>query len=128
MIYSSSLQNTFNTLALTDFTEALETHLTNTFLQPNDLNVNPISLSYIRSNKTILDLLYKNIKPEDISSNLDLLFLTIFNKGIEEIRKEIILISKTKFLQLILSTFIYGLLKELENYETVKAANNPFNL
>lgn len=128
MIYSNSLLHIFNTLNLNSFSEALDTHVTNVLLRPNELNINPVSLSYIQDNKQLLHLLYNNISPEEVTSNLDTFFLTLFNKNVPEIRKNIMLISKTKFLQLIVSTFIYGLLLELKDYETVLAANNPFNL
>lgn len=115
MIYSSNLLDFFQEKDIQSEAEVLSNYLERTFLRPNDLNCNLISKNILRDNKQFLIELKNNLNPEDITSNLEQLFLTILAKNNPVINKNILLVSKTKFLQLILSTFVFGFLIETNN-------------
>ena len=62
MIYNNALQEKFTELGITDYTSALDTFVTNTFLQPNDLNLgSPISNTFISNNKVVLNEIYTKL-------------------------------------------------------------------
>ena len=64
MIYNNALQEKFTELGITDYTSALDTFVTDTFLRPNDLNLGSpisntfISNTFISNNKVVLNEIY----------------------------------------------------------------------
>ena len=126
MIFNTSLYAQFQELGLSEYADSLDEYISSTFLTPNDLNCNPISLDYIRSRSTYLNLILSKLEPTDITSDLEDLFLSLFNRQDIALSKPLILASKTKFLQFICGAFVYGLLKEVQEFPDLKRRNFTF--
>lgn len=112
MIYSAVLNESLIEQGLQEQSDILQEYLEQTFLRPNDLNCNPISKSYIRDHKLFLLELRNALNSEDITSDLEQLFLTLLSKNNPIINRNILLVSRTKFLQSILATFVLGFMLE----------------
>lgn len=127
MLYSPSLNSIFTELGITEYTDTLQEYLLSTFFTPNELNANSFSPEFIRSYSVLFKEILNNLESTEITSDLPELFLTLFNKKNDIINKHLILCSKTKFLQIISGTFIYGLLCEVKNFPDVIEKRYDFN-
>lgn len=128
MIYNNSLNSIFQELGLTEYSEALDTYVTETILRPNELNINTISLDFIRNHQVSFKNILENLDSTEITSDLEQLFLTLFSKHNETVNRAIMLSSKTNFLQKIVGTLIYGLILEIKDLPQVKAKDYDFNI
>ena len=127
MIYNNALQEKFTELGITDYTSALDTFVTNTFLQPNDLNLgSPISNTFISNNKVVLNEIYTKLDSTDMISDLNSLFIILYEKASDDLKNKIILVSKTRFLTYIVAALLYGMLVEIKDVPSMQ--NNPFHL
>lgn len=127
MIYNNALQEKFTELGITDYTSALDTFVTNTFLQPNDLNLgSPISNTFISNNKVVLNEIYIKLDSTDMISDLNSLFIILYEKASDDLKNKIILVSKTRFLTYIVAALLYGMLVEIKDVPSME--NNPFHL
>lgn len=127
MIYNNALQEKFTELGITDYTSALDTFVTNTFLQPNDLNLgSPISNTFISNNKVVLNEIYIKLDSTDMIADLNLLFIILYEKASDDLKNKIILVSKTRFLTYIVAALLYGMLVEIKDVPSMQ--NNPFHL
>jgi len=127
MIYNNALQEKFTELGITDYTSALDTFVTNTFLQPNDLNLgSPISNTFISNNKVVLNEIYTKLDSTDMIADLNTLFTILYEKASDDLKNKIILISKTRFLTYIVAALLYGMLVEIKDVPSMQ--NNPFHL
>lgn len=127
MIYNNALQEKFTELGITDYTSALDTFVTNTFLQPNDLNLgSPISNTFISNNKVVLNEIYTKLDSTDMIADLNTLFTILYEKASDDLKNKIILISKTRFLTYIVASLLYGMLLEIKDVPSMQ--NNPFHL
>lgn len=128
MIYSNNLEEMFQQAGIKSYSDALVEYIQATFLTPNDLNVNRISLDFIVANKNILQILVDKLTPDIISSNIEDMFISLFDTENEELRANFLFASKTKFLQLLVASFIYGLIMELKDTQLVKSKGIDFHL
>lgn len=127
MIYNNALQEKFTELGITDYTSALDTFVTNTFLQPNDLNLgSPISNTFISNNKVVLNEIYIKLDSTDMIADLNSLFIILYEKASDDLKNKIILVSKTRFLTYIVASLLYGMLVEIKDVPSMQ--NNPFHL
>ena len=127
MIYNNALQEKFTELGITDYTSALDTFVTNTFLQPNDLNLgSPISNTFISNNKVVLNEIYTKLDSTDMIADLNSLFIILYEKASDDLKNKIILVSKTRFLTYIVASLLYGMLVEIKDVPSMQ--NNPFHL
>lgn len=127
MIYNNALQEKFTELGITDYTSALDTFVTNTFLQPNDLNLgSPISNTFISNNKVVLNEIYIKLDSTDMIADLNSLFIILYEKASDDLKNKIILVSKTRFLTYIVAALLYGMLVEIKDVPSME--NNPFHL
>lgn len=127
MIYNNALQEKFTELGITDYTSALDTFVTNTFLQPNDLNLgSPISNTFISNNKVVLNEIYTKLDSTDMIADLNSLFIILYEKASDDLKNKIILVSKTRFLTYIVASLLYGMLVEIKDVPSME--NNPFHL
>ena len=127
MIYNNALQEKFTELGITDYTSALDTFVTNTFLQPNDLNLgSPISNTFISNNKVVLNEIYTKLDSTDMIADLNSLFTILYEKASDDLKNKIILVSKTRFLTYIVASLLYGMLVEIKDVPSMQ--NNPFHL
>ncbi len=127
MIYNNALQEKFTELGITDYTSALDTFVTNTFLQPNDLNLgSPISNTFISNNKVVLNEIYTKLDSTDMIADLNSLFIILYEKASDDLKNKIILVSKTRFLTYIVAALLYGMLVEIKDVPSMQ--NNPFHL
>lgn len=127
MIYNNALQEKFTELGITDYTSALDTFVTNTFLQPNDLNLgSPISNTFISNNKVVLNEIYTKLDSTDMIADLNSLFIILYEKASDDLKNKIILVSKTRFLTYIVASLLYGMLVEIKDIPSME--NNPFHL
>ncbi len=127
MIYNNALQEKFTELGITDYTSALDTFVTNTFLQPNDLNLgSPISNTFISNNKVVLNEIYIKLDSTDMIADLNSLFIILYEKASDDLKNKIILVSKTRFLTYIVAALLYGMLVEIKDVPSMQ--NNPFHL
>lgn len=127
MIYNNALQEKFTELGITDYTSALDTFVTNTFLQPNDLNLgSPISNTFISNNKVVLNEIYTKLDSTDMIADLNSLFIILYEKASDDLKNKIILVSKTRFLTYIVASLLYGMLLEIKDVPSMQ--NNPFHL
>ena len=127
MIYNNALQEKFTELGITDYTSALDTFVTNTFLQPNDLNLgSPISNTFISNNKVVLNEIYIKLDSTDMIADLNSLFIILYEKASDDLKNKIILVSKTRFLTYIVASLLYGMLVEIKDVPSME--NNPFHL
>ena len=127
MIYNNALQEKFTELGITDYTSALDTFVTNTFLQPNDLNLgSPISNTFISNNKVVLNEIYTKLDSTDMIADLNSLFIILYEKSSDDLKNKIILVSKTRFLTYIVASLLYGMLVEIKDVPSMQ--NNPFHL
>ena len=127
MIYNNALQEKFTELGITDYTSALDTFVTNTFLQPNDLNLgSPISNTFISNNKIVLNEIYTKLDSTDMIADLNSLFIILYEKASDDLKNKIILVSKTRFLTYIVAALLYGMLVEIKDVPSME--NNPFHL
>ena len=127
MIYNNALQEKFTELGITDYTSALDIFVTNTFLQPNDLNLgSPISNTFISNNKVVLNEIYIKLDSTDMIADLNSLFIILYEKASDDLKNKIILVSKTRFLTYIVAALLYGMLVEIKDVPSMQ--NNPFHL
>ena len=127
MIYNNALQEKFTELGITDYTSALDTFVTNTFLRPNDLNLgSPISNTFISNNKVVLNEIYTKLDSTDMIADLNSLFIILYEKASDDLKNKIILVSKTRFLTYIVASLLYGMLVEIKDVPSMQ--NNPFHL
>ncbi len=127
MIYNNALQEKFTELGITDYTSALDTFVTDTFLRPNDLNLgSPISNTFISNNKVVLNEIYTKLDSTDMIADLNLLFIILYEKASDDLKNKIILVSKTRFLTYIVASLLYGMLVEIKDVPSMQ--NNPFHL
>lgn len=127
MIYNNALQEKFTELGITEYTSALQTFVTDTFLRPNDLNLgSPISNTFISNNRPLLKEMYTKLDSTDMTADLNLLFTVLYEKATDDLKNKIILISKTRFLTYIVSALLYGMLVELKDLPSMQS--NPFHL
>ena len=127
MIYNNALQEKFTELGITDYTSALDTFVTDTFLRPNDLNLgSPISNTFISNNKVVLNEIYIKLDSTDMIADLNSLFIILYEKASDDLKNKIILVSKTRFLTYIVAALLYGMLVEIKDVPSME--NNPFHL
>lgn len=127
MIYNNALQEKFTELGITDYTSALDTFVTDTFLRPNDLNLgSPISNTFISNNKVVLNEIYIKLDSTDMIADLNSLFIILYEKASDDLKNKIILVSKTRFLTYIVAALLYGMLVEIKDVPSMQ--NNPFHL
>lgn len=127
MIYNNALQEKFTELGITDYTSALDTFVTDTFLRPNDLNLgSPISNTFISNNKVVLNEIYIKLDSTDMIADLNSLFIILYEKASDDLKNKIILVSKTRFLTYIVASLLYGMLVEIKDVPSMQ--NNPFHL
>lgn len=126
MLYSQNLNSVFAQLDVTEYSEALEEYVLSTFFTPNDLNSNTFSVDFLRSYSAFFKEVLKNLDKSEVTSDLPTLFLTLFNKNNSIINQQLILCSKTKFLQLISGAFVYGLLCEVKDFPNVREKDYNF--
>ena len=126
MLYSQNLNSVFAHLDVTEYSEALEEYVLSTFFTPNDLNSNTFSVDFLRSYSAFFKEVLKNLDKSEVTSDLPTLFLTLFNKNNSIINQQLILCSKTKFLQLISGAFVYGLLCEVQDFPNVREKDYNF--
>ena len=127
MIYNNALQEKFTELGITDYTSALDTFVTDTFLRPNDLNLgSPISNTFISNNKVVLNEIYIKLDSTDMIADLNSLFIILYEKASDDLKNKIILVSKTRFLTYIVASLLYGMLVEIKDVPSME--NNPFHL
>ena len=124
---NNALQEKFTELGITDYTSALDTFVTDTFLRPNDLNLgSPISNTFISNNKVVLNEIYIKLDSTDMIADLNSLFIILYEKASDDLKNKIILVSKTRFLTYIVASLLYGMLVEIKDVPSMQ--NNPFHL
>lgn len=127
MIYTPSLHRVFSDLGILEYTDTLQEYLLSTFFVPNDLNANSFSPEFIRSYSNIFKEILNNLDSTEVTSDLSQLFLVLFNKQNNMINQQLILCSKTKFIQIICGAFVYGLLCEVKDFPSVREKEYDFN-
>lgn len=128
MIFNPSLQDLFQRLEITNYSDSLSKYIEDTLLTPNQLNCNPVSLSSIQANAPFLKEILKELASEDISSDLPTMFKTLLGKNNAQVNTNLIFASKTAFLQSIISALVYGFIIEIRELDIVKSKNYNFNL
>lgn len=128
MIFNPSLQDLFQRLEITNYSDSLSKYIEDTLLTPNQLNCNPVSLSSIQANASFLKEILKELASEDISSDLPTMFKTLLSKNNAQINSNLIFASKTAFLQSTISALVYGFIIEIRELDIVKSKNYNFNL
>lgn len=112
MIFNHNLTDKLTAFDLREKAEILNQYVYSTFLQPNDLNINPISSSFLQSNKPAIVAIYSNLSSEILTNDLDSIFMFLFNNV--NVDKDFLLYcSKTRFLSLLVASLVYGFIKEL---------------
>lgn len=126
MIFNNSLSELFTLTELSEYANKLNEYVYKTFLRPNDLNINPLSLGWIKVNRELLTEFLKELEHIPLNSDLNNLFISLLNKNNFKINSEIILCSKTRFLSLLVGSLILGLLLELQDASS--SFSTHFNL
>ena len=126
MIFNNSLSELFTLTELSEYANNLNEYVYKTFLRPNDLNINPLSLGWIKVNRELLTEFLKELEHIPLNSDLNNLFISLLNKNNFRINSEIILCSKTRFLSLLVGSLILGLLLELQDASS--SFSTHFNL
>lgn len=126
MIFNNSLSELFTLTELSEYANNLNEYVYKTFLRPNDLNINPLSLGWIKVNRELLTEFLKELEHIPLNSDLNNLFISLLNKNNFKINSEIILCSKTRFLSLLVGSLILGLLLELQDASS--SFSTHFNL
>lgn len=114
MIYSNTLYLKLQEAGIQEYADKLNEYINNTFLTPNELNLNHLTISGILDQESTLVEIRKTLTPDMISNDLDDMFLKLFYSSSEQLRLKLILVSKTKFLSFITYSFLLGLITELD--------------
>ena len=127
MIFNPALYQLFQTLEVGYLADELDKFLTETYLTPNSLHINAISLSMIQNNQAILKEILSSLKAEEISSDIPALFLKLIKDNLT-LRQRLALSSRTGFLQLLLASWILGFILEILDFDVVKSKNFNFRI